>query len=217
MNTGLQDAYNLAWKLALVLRGQANEQLLETYHDERYPNAISLINTTDRAFTVLVSHHPLARFAIDWLLPRIAPYVLRIKRMQKRFFLSFSQTGLNYRNRKLSRDHLGGQVKAGDRFPWFIDNGQDVFKSMTGRRFTLFAIGGWSMQKAELEGLGSELLEVIQIPNQTPYLETGLTTGLYLVRPDGYIGLTTKDPSEVYTYLSQTIGLNAVWNGQGEH
>jgi hypothetical protein len=206
MNTGLQDAYNLAWKLALVLRGQASEHLLETYHDERYPNAMSLINTTDRAFNVLVSRHPFARFAIDWLLPRIAPQALKIKHMQKRFFLSFSQTGLNYRHRKLSVGQLEGLVKSGDRFPWFFDNGQDVFQKMTGTRFTLFALGDWKTQ--QLEGLRSSLLEPVLVSNRESYKPTGLSDGLYLVRPDGYIGLCTKDPNEVRRYLTQNIGLN---------
>ena len=111
MNTGLQDAYNLAWKLALVLKGQADEALRETYHDERRPNAMSLIHTTDRAFSVLVSNHWFAQFVIDWALPRLAPIALKNRRMQKRFFLSFSQTGLNYRHRTLS---VNG-VRAGQR------------------------------------------------------------------------------------------------------
>jgi hypothetical protein len=207
MNTGLQDAYNLAWKLALVLRGEANEQLLETYHDERYPNAMSLINTTDRAFNVLVSGHPLARFLIDWVVPHLAPIALKNKRMQKRFFMSFSQTGLNYRKRKLSVGQTRGAIKAGDRFPWFLEDGQDVFQKMTGTQFTLFAVGGWTAQKRELEALRSPLLEVVTITNATAYLETGLSEGLYLVRPDGYIGLINKDVTEVHVYLAQTIGL----------
>ena len=209
MNTGLQDAYNLAWKLALVLRGQANEHLLETYHDERHPNAMSLINTTDRAFNVLVSSHPLARFLIDWVVPRLAPIALKNKRMQKRFFMSFSQTGLNYRKRKLSVGQARGAIRAGDRFPWFSDNGQDVFTKMTGTQFTLFAVGGWAAQKSELEALRSPLLEVVPITNATAYLEAGLSEGLYLVRPDGYIGLTTQNVAEVHAYLSQTVGLTA--------
>jgi 2-polyprenyl-6-methoxyphenol hydroxylase-like FAD-dependent oxidoreductase len=207
MNTGLQDAYNLAWKLALVLKGQANEGLLETYHDERHPNAMSLINTTDRAFNVLVSGHPLARFLIDWVVPRFAPIALKNKRMQKRFFMSFSQTGLNYRKRKLSVGQTRGTMRAGDRFPWFLENGQDVFEKMTGTQFTLFAVGDWSSHTPELEGLRSPLLEVVPITNATAYLEAGLSTGLYLVRPDGYIGLSTEDVEEIRTYLSQTIGL----------
>ncbi|MFB4343262.1 MULTISPECIES: FAD-dependent monooxygenase [Bacillus] len=38
-NTGIQDAHNLAWKLAAVIKGKAKPKLLETYHEERYPVA----------------------------------------------------------------------------------------------------------------------------------------------------------------------------------
>ena len=37
LNTGVQDAHNLAWKLAMVLQGKAGDRLLDTYHDERRP------------------------------------------------------------------------------------------------------------------------------------------------------------------------------------
>ena len=50
MNTGLQDAYNLAWKLALVVQGRADAALLDTYEQERIPVAQRLLETTDRAF-----------------------------------------------------------------------------------------------------------------------------------------------------------------------
>src|SRR4029434_4909243 len=50
MNTGLQDAYNLAWRLALVIRGDADASLLDTYEQERIPVAQRLLRTTDRMF-----------------------------------------------------------------------------------------------------------------------------------------------------------------------
>ena len=46
MNTGIQDGYNLAWKLALVIRGQAAEKLLDSYNEERLENAKRLLKTT---------------------------------------------------------------------------------------------------------------------------------------------------------------------------
>ena len=55
MNTGLQDAYNLAWKLALVVQGQADVTLLDSYEAERMPVAQRLLRTTDRAFTLVVA------------------------------------------------------------------------------------------------------------------------------------------------------------------
>lgn len=47
MNTGIQDAWNLSWKLALALRGQASEALLDSYHAERHPVAASVLAGTD--------------------------------------------------------------------------------------------------------------------------------------------------------------------------
>ena len=48
MNTGLQDAYNLAWKLALVIGGHAAEGLLDSYEAERLPVARRLLATTGK-------------------------------------------------------------------------------------------------------------------------------------------------------------------------
>src|SRR5438105_4141353 len=55
MNTGLQDAYNLGWKLALVVNGRADAALLDSYEAERIPVAQRLLTTTDRAFVLVVS------------------------------------------------------------------------------------------------------------------------------------------------------------------
>ena len=73
MNTGLQDAHNLAWKLAYVLTHSANDCLLDTYHDERSAVAKTLVNTTDRAFSFISSPHWFTRFFRLY----ITPYLLR--------------------------------------------------------------------------------------------------------------------------------------------
>ena len=52
MNTGIQDGYNLAWKLACVLKNAADGKLLDTYNEERLPNAHRLLQTTDRIFAL---------------------------------------------------------------------------------------------------------------------------------------------------------------------
>ena len=56
MNTGLQDAYNLAWKLAGVINKQIKQTILDSYADERMPVAKTLLKTTDRIFTVIMSN-----------------------------------------------------------------------------------------------------------------------------------------------------------------
>ena len=60
MNYGMHDAFNLAWKLAAVLKGEARSELLDTYELERHAADLSLVRGTDRAFRVLVEHMGLA-------------------------------------------------------------------------------------------------------------------------------------------------------------
>jgi hypothetical protein len=73
MNTGLQDAYNLAWKLACVVRAAADERLLDSYEAERLPVARRLLQTTDRAFRLVVATNALAGLVRTKLLARVAP------------------------------------------------------------------------------------------------------------------------------------------------
>jgi 2-polyprenyl-6-methoxyphenol hydroxylase-like FAD-dependent oxidoreductase len=47
MNTGIQDAYNLAWKLALIIKGKAAPSLLDTYHSERHPVVKYIVDQTE--------------------------------------------------------------------------------------------------------------------------------------------------------------------------
>lgn len=74
MNTGIGDAYNLAWKLALVERGIADASLLDSYQAERHPVGVQLLKTTDRLFSVIAGQNPLSRIARG----RIAPVASRV-------------------------------------------------------------------------------------------------------------------------------------------
>jgi hypothetical protein len=64
MNTGIQDSYNLAWKLALCQRGVAPESLLDSYHAERHPVAAATLRGTDtltrRFGSLFTVHNPIA-------------------------------------------------------------------------------------------------------------------------------------------------------------
>lgn len=72
MNMGIQDAFNLAWKLALTIRGAATPALLDSYHLERRPVADAVVNGTDRAFKSAMwfntLRHPLAQTLRNQLL-----------------------------------------------------------------------------------------------------------------------------------------------------
>jgi 2-polyprenyl-6-methoxyphenol hydroxylase-like FAD-dependent oxidoreductase len=85
MNTGIGDAYNLAWKLAFVLRGWAGgESLLDTYNTERLENAKNLLQTTDRAFNFAAQDDFLSRFVRTHVFPVAAEFAFEIRLGQTR-------------------------------------------------------------------------------------------------------------------------------------
>jgi len=119
MNTGLQDAYNLAWKLAGVINGQIRENILDSYTNERMPIARTLLNTTDRAFNVVMSKSWFKRIYRQWILPRLLNLAWRSKKLKTFFFRVVSQIGISYRESNINL-HLSKstKVKAGDRIPY---------------------------------------------------------------------------------------------------
>src|SRR5688572_12925406 len=150
MNTGLQDAYNLGWKLALVVRGRADASLLASYEAERIPVARRLLSTTDRMFSLVVSDTRLAGLFRTRILARVMAAAMRLERIQKLAFLTISQTGIGYRDSPLSETLSGlpeSAPRAGDRFPWvqlkLSPNGplEDFFAKLDDRRFHLILIG----------------------------------------------------------------------------
>ena len=100
MNSGLRDASNLAWKLAMVVKGQMSASLLETYEMERKPHAWSLIRMAVRigqfmqpksVFTAMLAQGALRFFSIY---RPVRDYVLQLKFKPKpRFFQGFFATG----------------------------------------------------------------------------------------------------------------------------
>jgi 2-polyprenyl-6-methoxyphenol hydroxylase-like FAD-dependent oxidoreductase len=221
MNTGLQDAYNLAWKLALVVTGRAGAALLDSYADERLPVARRLLSTTDRMFSVVVSGNRLAGFLRTRMLPRALALAIRVEPFRKLAFRTISQIGIRYAESRLSETLPGlPQVapRAGDRFPWlhlkFSPNGavEDLYGRLDDTRFTLLLIG----QPAPSGGVrGLEnLLRTLVVPGDSPN-DRELArvripgSAFYLLRPDGYVGLagTSLDVAGVTRYLTERLHL----------
>ena len=201
MNTGLQDAYNLAWKLGLVVKGQAEAALLDTYEEERVPVAQRLLNTTDRAFKLVVSGNWLAGLLRTKILARVAAFALGISWIQNLAFRTVSQTGIHYRNSSLSQTEESlpkAAPRAGDRFPWvrlrLQSTGpvEDLFEKLDDLHFHLLVIG----QPVPAEGslnLG-DLLRAHLIPanpvNDAELARVNIAGPcFYLLRPDGHVGL----------------------------
>ncbi len=219
MNTGLQDAYNLAWKLALVIDERAGPSLLDSYNEERRPVAQRLLSTTDRAFKLVVSDSWLAGLLRTKILARVAAAAMSVKRIQKFAFRIVSQTGINYHDSSLSKvlDALPAEApRSGDRFPWLhlrLSSEravEDTFHAFGDLCFNLVAFG---QAAPKLDGFGDQL-RCWSIPaetqNDAELKRVGITQpSFYLIRPDGHVGLCGKlaDARLIARYLTDTVGL----------
>jgi 2-polyprenyl-6-methoxyphenol hydroxylase-like FAD-dependent oxidoreductase len=97
MNTGIQDAYNLAWKLALVDAGAGRDTLLASYDVERRPIAASTLQGTDLATRVVTIRNPIARELRNLL----AAHLSSIEIVQQRIMRNAAELTLNYRKSPL--------------------------------------------------------------------------------------------------------------------
>jgi hypothetical protein len=129
MNTGIGDAAHLAWKLAMVLRDRASEELLDSYESERSAFARRLVATTDRVFTFATADGPIARLVRTRLVPLVAPAVLGIEAAREFLFRTVGQLALNYRDSPLSSGKAG-EVHGGDRMPWVTRDGHDNYEAL---------------------------------------------------------------------------------------
>lgn len=223
MNTGLQDAYNLAWKLALVVKDRAGVALLDSYEEERIPVAQRLLHTTDRAFRLVVSDSWFAGLLRTKILARIAAFAMTLERIQKIAFRTVSQTGIHYRKSALSESQLDlpdSAPKGGDRFPWLrlkLRAGgpvEDLFQKLDDTHFNLIVIGQSASQEEAL-GLGG-LCRIHAIPadpiNDAEFVRGQIPNpSFYLLRPDFHVGLcgTHLEDVAVRPYVSERLQLDA--------
>jgi 2-polyprenyl-6-methoxyphenol hydroxylase-like FAD-dependent oxidoreductase len=77
MNTGIQDAYNLAWKLALTINGKGSDKLLDTYNLERLPFARQLVKSTDLAFFMATSGRWYHKIFRSRIVPLLLPMLFK--------------------------------------------------------------------------------------------------------------------------------------------
>jgi 2-polyprenyl-6-methoxyphenol hydroxylase-like FAD-dependent oxidoreductase len=201
MNTGLQDACNLAWKLALALEGRAGDSLLDSYAQERRAVAQNLLGSTDRAFTVLVSGSAFAGLFRTHIFAHAVSLAMRFSRVRERVFRTVSQIGIHYRASALSEtlaDCASTAPRAGDRFPWLElkfktdAKAEDLFERLDDTRFNLIVVGQPLPQPAAVPAIEAFAVhDVADDPANDEVLErAGLRKPSYfVVRPDGHIAL----------------------------
>jgi len=180
-NTGIHDAHNLAWKLALVLKGIAGPELLSTYESERRPAS---------AFTV--------EQAYSRYVTRAAAYLGTAGMQPLEDDLNI-ELGYCYGAGPLHENPRESKGRPGTRAPhvWLERNGEKISTlDLFGRNFVLLA-GPEGRKWRECAGTGVEALQTgedgIADPDGAFPGAYGITpSGAVLVRPDGFIGWRRK-------------------------
>lgn len=227
MNTGMQDMVNLCWKLAMVIKGQAKPELLDTYSADRVPVIQAVLTRTENLTHAIGSENPLFRSVFA----HVAPWIVSIDLVQHKSTEGMSQLALNYRSSPLSVSHgPAGSLRAGDRvpdLPVMVLNREGsaeqssevarIFALLDPSLFTLFyanipepakthaaiqnAIGSWRhlMRGHQIAASDS--------PDSDFEKLFGASPSVVMVRPDGYIAFIGTDKSirELAKFCSQWL------------
>ncbi len=216
MNTGIQDAYNLAWKLAFVLQGKAQDSLLATYTEERLANAKRLLQTTDQFFEVAASDRWYLRFFRESIFPTLASFVTQFSNAKEFLFPIVSQIGLDYRDSSLShpQQEQSFEVKAGDRMPYFLVNGENIYDQLRNPKFHLLVFSNgqqdYGYLKGQLEREYGDCIDFHVIPLYPRVVKIFGSEQSFkvLLRPDNYIALLSLDCSldDLKAYFHKVVG-----------
>ncbi|WP_030609529.1 FAD-dependent oxidoreductase [Streptomyces sclerotialus] len=190
LNTSVQDAYNLGWKLGQVLRHGAPDTLLDTYEAERRPVAAGILETSTRLHR-----------SRSWRRGR-----------------DLHQLTLHYRDSPLTGEHRTGlgpdALRAGDRAPDAPCTTPDgtpfrLFDAFRGPHFTLLAFGDAEPPRPAAEWAAH--VRTYRIGGRTPGLLDAAgharqaygDDGLFLVRPDGYVTVAATEAAPVAAALAR--------------
>lgn len=196
MNTGIGDSVNLAWKLALILKGRAGDLLLDTYETERMAFARTLVATTDRVFRFMVKTSWFGRLWRIWVFPAILSFFLQFHIARRMFFQLISQVRIHYRKSAISVGKVD-KLSAGDRLPYVQFEGEnerkknDNFQPLQSLNWQIHIYGRADehlKNAADQYGLELHLFEWSYSAKKAGFVQNAL----YLIRPDGYIGFIDK-------------------------
>jgi 2-polyprenyl-6-methoxyphenol hydroxylase-like FAD-dependent oxidoreductase len=214
MNTGMQDMVNLCWKLAMVMKGQAKPELLETYSKERIPVIQNVLKKTEAVNDAIASESRMFRSLFN----HVAPWLVGLENIEQNASEHMSQLALNYRESPLAvPGGHSGELRAGDRLPdlpviLLHSEGSSetqprpatIFSLLSPSFFTLLycnipdpakthsevqsAIGPWHHMTR-----GHLIAASASHDGFEKYF--GASPSIVLVRPDGYVAFTGSDKS----------------------
>jgi 2-polyprenyl-6-methoxyphenol hydroxylase-like FAD-dependent oxidoreductase len=211
MLTGLGDAENLAWKLALVARDRAADALLDTYEAERRPLATDVLRGTANVTRVNVARSTVGRFLRDQVLIRLfnQPWV------QRWVTFTTSQLWVSYRSGPLGAGgaervaaRLGRRICVGDRVPDLGCARGDgtptrLYAELGGRWVLLVPPSDTTGAEPSAEPGAGQGTEPAAEP--TPLIRMDGVAETWLVRPDGHLAWRGTDPASATPWLADLL------------
>ncbi|WP_225730677.1 MULTISPECIES: rifampin monooxygenase [unclassified Nocardia] len=182
LNLGIQDAFNLGWKLAAEVGGRAPAGLLDTYHTERHPVAADVLDNT-RAQIELMSLEPGAR-----AVRRLLSELMDIPEVSRRLTEQITAIGVRYDlgdDHDLVGRHMRDVVLKRGRLYELMRDGRGLLLDRTG----LLSVAGWADR-------------VDHVVDSTEELDVPAV----LLRPDGHIAWVGDDQPELFERLSRWFG-----------
>ena len=185
LNLGLQDAFNLGWKLAAEVAGWAPAGLLDSYHAERHPVAADVLNTT-RAGMELLSTEPGPQ-----AVRRLVAELMDFDEVNRHLIEKLTAIGVRY---DVGEGHelLGRRLRdipvAGGRLYDLTHGGRGLLLDRTGR----LSPAGWADRVDHVADAGAEL----DVP-------------AVLLRPDGHVAWAGDDQDELPAHLARWFGAPA--------
>lgn len=175
MNTGIQDTWNLAWKLAHVLRGEASSELLESYHNERHQIGAEVLERSGRITKVGTTSNKVLQAVRNFGIS----HIVGLDMVASKFVNSIAQTDIYYNQSSL------------------IDAKQVL--ALEKSRHQMSEIS-WLLLSSEPLGT-QELPSFIHVKQSDEHHLVLFT--MCLIRPDGYIALYANTVAEVIQFLQQ--------------
>lgn len=221
LNTGIQDIYNLAWKLALVEKEKANMRLLDSYHDERFPVGHEVLKKTDKMTRLILLSNPL----LVSLRNKFIAFMASFSRVKNFMAKDLAELSISYAKSPIvHRSGCAKNIKAGAFLPTFALTDPSTKKSSTsiaitqGTHHHLFIFCGLNDKKIPglinlAYSLSQKYIHSIKIhlifANKPNHINETINSwiddkqqvhkyfgfkkpGLILVRPDKYIGVLQK-------------------------
>lgn len=185
MLTGLGDAENLAWKLALVVHGRADDRLVDTYEAERRPLATNVLRSTSAVTRINAGRGGFARFLRD----RVLVPLLATAPVQRRATRLAAQLWVSYRQGPLGGSGPARGIRAGDRVPDLAvtrpDGTTTRLHAELGGRWALVAPASGAAACVALarERLGENVRYLTRPPANRPVANGDVL----LVRPDAHL------------------------------